>query len=134
MLAEKKKYQDMMNNAPVAIYRNTVGPNGHFLEVNETGMKMFELESRADLERYNVTDIYQDPAMRKKVSDLLIKQGFMKDVEIPLRSLKGKEIMCSVSAVMRKDENGEVYFDGVAEDAAAAVLIRPYVLGPPRGP
>ena len=47
----------------------------------------------------------------------MLKNGSVRDEELQLRTKSGAQIICSVSAVVVKDENGEVkYFDGAIED------------------
>jgi diguanylate cyclase (GGDEF)-like protein/PAS domain S-box-containing protein len=112
----KERYENLVNNINLGIYRNTAGPEGHFLEVNPAIIKMFEANSREDFLKIKVSELYKDPHKRKELSDKIIKAGFVKAEEVELKTLKGRHFYGAVSAVMKKDEGDKIYFDGVIED------------------
>ena len=111
-----KKYEDLVNNLSVGVYRNTSGPKGHFLEANPAMVAMCEADSKEEMMKHNVSDFYQDSTKRDLFVKKIIKDGFVKNEELELVTLKGRKRIASVSAVMRKDEKGEIYFDGIVED------------------
>ena len=113
--AVKERYEQMVNNLPVGIYRNTPGPKGHFLEVNPFMISLFEADSKEQFLKINVSDLYADPAKRAEFSNKVMANGFVKDEELELKTLKGKEVWCSVTVVMKKDD-GNTYFDGIIND------------------
>jgi PAS domain S-box-containing protein len=113
----KEKYQTLTNNLHVGIYRNTIGPEGRFLEANPAMLKMFGLKNRRDLLGVSVADFYQNPSDRKKFNEKMIQDGFVRNEELQLIKNNGDPMICSVSAVAIKDEKGDVeYYDGVIED------------------
>jgi len=113
---DSKKYEDLVNNLSLGVYRDTSGPKGHFLEANPAMVSMFEADSREEFMLHNVSDFYQDSAKRNLFVEKITKDGFVKNEELNLITLKGRKIVGSVSAVMKKDEKGEIYFDGIIED------------------
>jgi len=110
------KYEELVNNLSVGVYRDTSGPKGHFLEANPAMIKMFEADSKEEFMLHNVSDFYQDSFKRKLFVEKITKDGFVKNEELNLITLKGRKIVASVSAVMKKDDRGEIYFDGIVED------------------
>ncbi|UCD79796.1 MAG: response regulator [Desulfobacterales bacterium] len=113
----REQYRTLTNNLHVGIYRNTGGPDGKFLEANPAILKMFGFESREEFFDIKVSDLYQNPDDRQKFNQKMVREGFVRNVERLLRKKDGSPIICSVSAVAVKDENGEVkYYDGVIED------------------
>ena len=112
----EQRFKELVNDLPVGIYRNTPGPTGQFLEANPAVLKMFEADSPHDLLNYNVSDLYQDSKDRERFSKKLSKYGYLKDEELKLKTLKGREIWGAVTAVMKKDAEGQTYFDGVIID------------------
>lgn len=122
ILEEKQKYEDLLKNLPVAVYRNTPGPEGHFLEVNPAHVAMLEADSQEDLLKINVSDLYRSASERKKVADKLMRQGFIKNEEVELVTLKGKPIIGSATAVLKYDACGQPYFDGIIEDITDRVV------------
>ncbi len=115
-IEDSKKYEDLINNLSVGVYRNTPGPEGHFLEVNPAMISIFEADSKNELLKHNVSDLYKDSQKRALFSKKLEKYKFVRNEELDLVTLKGKKITASVTAVMKTDRNGVVYFDGIVED------------------
>lgn len=109
-------YDELFSHTRLGIYRNTPGPKGHFLQANMSLVRMFEAKSKKDFLRHNVSDLYQDPSQRAIFSKKILKNGFVDGEELPLKTLKGKKIICEVTAVLKKDNNGEIYFDGMIEN------------------
>jgi len=113
----EEKYRTLINNINVGLYRNTPGPKGKFVEANSAIIKMFGYKNKDEFLAVNVSDLYQNPAERKKFNDVLIKEGFIKDRELLLKKKDGIKFIGSVSAVAVKDEKGKVlYYDGIVED------------------
>jgi PAS domain S-box-containing protein len=113
----EQKYGALTENINIGIYRNTVGPKGKFIEANPAIIKMFGYKSKKEFMAINVSDLYQNPADRKKFNDVLLKQGFAKNEELLLKKKDGTPFIGSVSAVAVKDKTGNVLFcDGIIED------------------
>jgi len=115
--SSEEKYKTLTNNLHVGIYRNTVGSEGQFLEANPAIVQIFGYENKADFLNISVAELYQNPDYRKKISDKMLQNGFVRNEELLLKKKNGEQIVCSVSAVAVKDENGKVkYYDGFIED------------------
>jgi len=113
----EEKYKTLTNNLNAAVYRVSPGPKGRFLEANPAYLKIYGYESREELLKSDVRDLYQDPADRKKFSEKMQRDGFVRNEELRLKRKDGTPFIGSVSAVAVKDENGEVkYFDCFQED------------------
>ena len=111
------KYKTLTNNLNVGIYRNTVDPEGRFLEANPAIVKMFGYESKNEFLNIKVSDLYQYSEDRKKFNEKMLQKGFVKNEELLLRKNDGTPIICSVSTVSIKDKNGKIkFYDGVIED------------------
>jgi len=111
------KYKSLTENLNVGVYRNTVGANGRFMEVNPAIVQMFGYESREDFMALNVSELYEDPSQRSKFSAGLTKKGFAKNIELRLKRKDGTCFTGAISAVAVKDEQGDVqYYDGIIED------------------
>ena len=112
----QQRFEDLANNLPVGIYRNTPGEKGHFIEANPALVKMVEAGSKEELFSHNVSDFYVDGKRRMEISDKILKSGFIDNEEIELVSLKGNRIWASITSVARRDDKGDIYFDGVVEN------------------
>jgi PAS domain S-box-containing protein len=101
----------------VGIYRNTVGPKGKFLEANPAIVEMFGFDSREEFLEVRVSDLYRNPNDRKEYNAKLLKEGTVRNEELQLQKKGGTSFLGSISAVVVKDEKGEVkYYDGIIED------------------
>jgi PAS domain S-box-containing protein len=112
----QNKYQNLVENLKIGVYRNTSEPGGHFLEANSALIKMFGAKSKEDLMKHPVSDLYEDPKGRSKFMAEIIKKGEVKDWENNFITLNGKKFVGSVTAVKKVDKNGEIYFDGIVEN------------------
>ncbi len=113
----EEKYRTLTEDINVGIYRNTVGPEGAFIEANAAIVKMFGYRTKEEFLTLKVADLYQNPKDRENFNEKMLKDGFVRDEELLLKKKDGKHFIGSVSAVAVKDEHGEpVYYDGIIED------------------
>ena len=113
----EENYKTLTNNLHVGIYRNTIGPDGKFLEANPAIVNMFGFSNRDEFLAVSVSELYQDPNDRKKFNKKMLSNELVRNEELRLKKKDGTEFIGSVSAVAVKDQNGGVkYYDGVIED------------------
>ncbi len=110
------RYAELIENLPVGVYRNTPGPDGHFIEANSAIVNMFEADSREEFLKHKVSDLYCDASKRDLLNKKLLKQGSVKNEILELKTLKGNKMWCLLNAVAKKDKDGNYYFDGIIED------------------
>jgi PAS domain S-box-containing protein len=115
-LEAQAKYRELVDNLPVGVYRQTPTADGRFLEVNPAIVDMFEAESAEQLQAHPVSDLCRDRGCWQDFIDKIMKQGFVGNEEIQLVTLQGREFFAAVSAAMKKDSAGNLYFDGIIED------------------
>jgi PAS domain S-box-containing protein len=108
--------EELVNNLSVGIYRNTGGPQGTFLMVNQAMVKLFEAESAQELLAHSVSDLYQDPQARIRFVNKINRQGFVKNEELNLVTLKGRNFTASITAVRVVKNSDCFYYDGIVED------------------
>lgn len=111
-----KRYEDLVTNLNVGIYRNTPGAQGRFLEANPAIAAMFEAESREEFMKHHVSELYQNPSQRQSFSDKMVRDGFVENEELELVTLKGRPFWAAITAVKQMDEQGNIYFDGMVEN------------------
>jgi|GEM_PF-1057349 len=116
VLQAQQRYAALVDNLNIGVYRNTAGSPGRFLEVNPAFVSMFEAESKEQILAMNVSAFYQDPSERQVFSEKLMRAGFVRNEELRLKTVRGRPLIASVSAVKKIDEDGEVYYDGTIED------------------
>ncbi len=112
----EEKFRQLVNNLPVGVYRNTPGPEGRFLEVNPAIVAMFEADSVEEFMKHPVSALYQHPGERARFADRILSLGSVKNEELRLVTLKGREFWGAVTAVVKQDDAGGVYLDGIIED------------------
>ncbi|PSJ17363.1 PAS domain-containing sensor histidine kinase [Nitrosomonas supralitoralis] len=112
----KLRYEKLVNNLPVGVYRNKPNKEGKFLEVNQAMADIFEAESIEQLLAHPFSESYCNPVDRKTFIDTVICHGHIHDHEVLLKTLQGREFYASLTAVMKKDITGEIYFDGILQD------------------
>ena len=66
---EKYKTLTLTNNLNVGVYRVSPGTKRRFLEANPAYLRIYGYESREELFKSDVCDLYQNPADRKKFSE-----------------------------------------------------------------
>jgi PAS domain S-box-containing protein len=116
----EERYRSLVENIPIAVYRNIPGPNGRFLMANPAFLKMFGLNSEEELKKMTVADVYINPKDRKLYSDRLLAQGNFAGMEIPLRKKGGTTFWGSVTARVVYNEGGKaLYFDCTIVDITA---------------
>jgi PAS domain S-box-containing protein len=113
----KARYQKLVNNLPVGVYRNSPDENGKFLEVNPAMVEIFEAESTGQLLAHPFSELYCDPMDRNIFIDKVMRHGRVNGEEVRLKTLRGREFHAALTAVMKKDTiTGDTYFDGILED------------------
>ncbi len=120
LLKSEARYRTLVENLPIGVYRNTPGARGRYITANTTFLKMLGFESEAELQKIHVSDIYVDPALRKRFSDRLLAQGKVTGVEYQFKRKDGTRFWGSVTASVVYDEQGQpIYFDCTMEDVTA---------------
>jgi PAS domain S-box-containing protein len=119
MVRARARYQELVNNLTVGVYRNTGGPAGRFLEVNPAMLELFGARSREQLLGTPVCDLYAHPEERAAFAEKIGVQGHVIDAELELKRLDGAPFWASVTAVQGTDASGAAYLDGVLMDITA---------------
>lgn len=112
----QEQFEELVNNLPIGIYRNTPGAKGRFLEANPAIVAMFEAGSKEDFLAHKVSELYKNPEKRAQFAQKLAEQGFVQNEELELVTLKGESFWGSVTAVKKTGPDGEIFFDGVIRD------------------
>jgi len=113
----EEQYRTLMDNLPIAVYRNTPGPDGKFLMANPAFCKLFGYSSEEDIKKVSVADIYANPEERKLFSDNLIERGVVENDERTLVKSDGTPVYASITASVVEGKDGEVsHFDCIILD------------------
>jgi PAS domain S-box-containing protein len=113
------RYQELVHNLPVGVCRNTSGENGRFLEVNPAMLDIFEATSIEQLLAYPLSEMYCDPGARLAFLEDVMRKGHANSEELSLKTLRGREFHAAITTAMKRDDNNNIYFDGIIEDITA---------------
>jgi len=112
-----RRFQNLVQNIPVGVYRNLPGPEGRFIIANQAIVEMFGYASVEELMRVPVADLYIDPAERHDFTEKLVSQGQVFREELLLKKKDGTPICGAVTAKVIRGNDGKIaYFDGFIED------------------
>jgi two-component system cell cycle sensor histidine kinase/response regulator CckA len=113
----EEQHRTLVDNLPVAVYRNTPGPEGKFLMANPAFCKMFGFKNEEEVKKITPADIYLNPEERKQYSDNLIEKGLIKNDERTFLKRDGTPIYASITASVVYGKRGEVsHFDSMLRD------------------
>ena len=112
---ELERYERLVENLPIGVYRTTAGTDGEFRLVNQGLVDILEASSAGEFETISVSEIYAEGASREQFSDLLVEQGAVEDVELELRTLNGNTIWATVTG-RAVEEDGETVFELALQD------------------
>lgn len=113
----EERYQSLIEQLPVGLYRNTPGAEGRFILANSAMAQMFGYASVEEILQVSVADLYADATARKAFSQKLLAKGAVTGEELRLCRKDGTALWAAVTARVIRDEAGEIkYFDGLIED------------------
>ncbi len=91
--------------------------DGRFINISDAGVGLFDYESRNDLMKVKVSELFENPEDRERHAQIFEQQGFTKDLPCNLRKKDGGIINALVTAVVRKDKDGNVTgYQGIIRD------------------
>jgi len=112
---ELERYERLVENLPIGVYRTTADPEGEFRLVNQGFVDIFEGDSHEAFQELSVTDIYVDPEERDRFRSQLLEQGSVDGVELQLQTLDGNPLWCEVTGIA-VEENDETVFELALQD------------------
>ncbi|MFQ5736872.1 MAG: GAF domain-containing protein [Thermodesulfobacteriota bacterium] len=112
----QQRYEGLVNNLTIGVYRDTQGGDGHIVEANPAAVEILEAPSRDELLKHRMSDFYADPGTHGRLTSKMLDQGFIRNEEVELVTFSGRRLWASITAVMKKDAAGQRYFDGIIED------------------
>jgi PAS domain S-box-containing protein len=91
--------------------------DGQVLDTNDAAVEFFGYDSKEELQKIKITDLYCNPEDRQKYIHLLREKEFVKEHPLLLKKKDGSLIHALVTTVPKKDENGNpVSFQGTVRD------------------
>ncbi|THE62784.1 PAS domain S-box protein [Salinadaptatus halalkaliphilus] len=111
-----ERYEDIVENVPVGMYRTETGEDGSFLEVNEAMVDMFDASSPAEVLDCSVGELARDRDRLTAIGERLETRGVVRNEVIEFETLGGNPFYGSISAIERETADGTRYVDGIVQD------------------
>jgi PAS domain S-box-containing protein len=118
------KYQGLVNNINVGVYRSTGDPRGRFIWGNTSLIHILGYNSLDDLKEIAVCDFFARSTGREELLTELKQHGFVKNMEITLRRGDGRIIHVLVTALATFNPDGSIsHINGIVEDISDQRLL-----------
>lgn len=118
------KYQGLVNNINVGVYRSTGDPRGRFIWGNTSLIHILGYKSLDDLKEIAVSDFFARSTGREELLAELKQHGFVKNMEITLRRGDGRIIHVLVTALATFNPDGSIsHINGIVEDVSDQRLL-----------
>ena len=109
------RYERLVENLPVGVFRTTPGPDGTVVKANQTLAEIRGFSSADELVNSAAAEAYVDPDEREAFSRKLVEEGAVSAEELALSTRDGETVWVSETAI-RTEAGGDVYFDGIVQD------------------
>ncbi|MGD8778177.1 MAG: DUF294 nucleotidyltransferase-like domain-containing protein [Ignavibacteria bacterium] len=120
----KERFNTLINNINVGVFRSTLGKNSKFIEANAAALKIFGFTDKEELFDAKIIDLFRDKEEQQQFFEKLFSKGEIKNNVIQIKRKDGSYSMISVSAVLVKDnEGGNKFCDGIIEDITDRIRI-----------
>lgn len=117
----EERYRSLFDNVPVGLYRTQ--PDGKILDANPALLQMLAYPNLESLLAVSASEIHADPERRSLESEMLQRDGLVRDFEIWLRRRDGNVIWAQDNARAVHDAQGNLlYYEGSMEDITARKL------------
>ncbi|MCP4024403.1 MAG: response regulator [Desulfobacteraceae bacterium] len=113
----EERYQQLVENLSVGLFRSSPKPDGPFLMVNNALVNMLGYDSKQDFLKKKVASTYANPDMRSQVLELLFSQGEIQGFELEFVKNDGTTMVgLTTSRVICDEKDNPLYIDGIIED------------------
>ncbi len=90
---------------------------GRWQDMNDAAVELLGYESKDDLFKVSVPDLYENLEERRRHTKIIDQEGFSKEFPVNLRRKDGRIINTLITSVARKDEDGNVIgYQGTIRD------------------
>ena len=111
----EERYRVLFEESKDMIY--ACDADGILTEINPTGVELLGCESSNELVGRNIVDFYASPRDREYYNERILRNGFVKDLELVLRRNDGSEIfVLETSTAIRNADGRIVELRGIVKD------------------
>ncbi len=115
----EEKYRRFFQTSQDCVFITT--REGRWLEMNQAAVDLFGYESKEELARVNVRDLYANPEYRKEHLKVIVSKGFSKDYPVKLRKKDGSIIHARISSTLYYQDGEHVGYQGTIRDVTDMV-------------
>lgn len=115
-IESEQKYRALFEESKDVVYIST--PEGKFLDINPAGIELFGYASKEEMLQIDIArDLYAYPGHREGFQQVLAKQGYVKDYEVPFRRKDGEQVAVLLTTSIVRDEKGRIIaYQGIMKD------------------
>jgi len=114
----EKKFRSFFRTSKDCIF--ITSKEGDWLDMSESAPGFFGYESKEELKKVRIPDLYNNPSDREKYARQIKDQGYIKDFAVNLQKKDGADIYTFITSVPIKNDKGEVIaFQGSIRDITA---------------
>jgi len=111
----EERYRTFFNTSKDCVYISSL--DGSVLDINDASLDFFGYDSKEELLKIKILDLYDKREDRKNFINILKNQGFVREFSLNMRKKDGSIIHALVTAVPKKDEDGNIIaFQGTIRD------------------
>lgn len=107
------RYQYLISNVNVGIFISSL--EGQFINVNPAFLELFAFDNEQELFEFTWGSLYVDHTNRDHLMNLIINNGYVKNMEILFRRKNGETFWAQVTAVLRRYKEDQTVM-GIIED------------------
>jgi len=117
------RYRTLVENIPIGVFRSTL--DGKILTANTAFLEMFAIESLQNQDALNASCLYVNKKEHVSITKKLLEDGSLDKIETRFKTKNGVLFWGCITAIVIKDEQGEIlYYDGTIENISAQKISR----------
>gem|GEM_PF-2383399 len=111
----EEEYRTLFEEFRDVIFVTT--PEGRFIQINKAGVKLFGYQSKEELLKEDINNLYVNNEDRETYKKAVEKYGYVDAFEVKLKDKKGNEIIASITANVAYDRAGNIkFYRGIIRD------------------
>ncbi|MGA2622910.1 MAG: PAS domain S-box protein [Bacteroidota bacterium] len=112
----EERFRSLFEESKDCVFVNTV--SGKIVDINPAGVELFGYASKDEMLRLDIgLDMYRTPSDRQNFLEVIKRQGYVQDYELPLKRKDGSTITVLETATAVRDEKGNIVaYRGIIRD------------------
>jgi len=117
--SSEARFRRLFEGSRDTIYMST--PDGRLRDINPAGVELFGYASRREMLSVDIPhDIYVRPEDRDEFCAAMLRDGFVRDMEVSVYRRDGRILLVQMSASAERDARGEIVtYRGILRDVTA---------------